>query len=166
MPSNNNNSSGRGNSSSYLSFGKGKHGLATVGIVVLIIGMGLAYYYIYNSNKIDTFTGSSGTPNLTAGPNECIVALFYTEWCGHCKKFKPEFKSAMAKMNGKKSKSGVANGKTVRFEMIDCDEHKDLGKEYDISGYPTVKIISNGKAEDYDGERSYDGLKEYLSVDY
>ena len=163
MPSNNNNSS-RGNASSYLSFGKGKHGLATVGILVLVIGMGLAYYYIYKSNQ-DSFTGSSGTPNLTAGPNECIVALFYTEWCGHCKKFKPDFKSAMEKMNGKKSKSGSAKGKTVRFEMIDCDENKELGKEYDISGYPTVKIISNGKAEDYDGERSYNGLKEYLNVD-
>ena len=47
--------------------------------------------------------------------------------------------------------------------MVDCDKHKTLAKENDVSGFPTVKILNDdGSSEEYDGERSFEGLSSYF----
>ena len=162
MPSaNNNNSSKLGMSS--LSFGKGKHSLAASGLVLLILLLGVGYYYMYKSNRNEPFESA---PNLSPASGECIVALFYADWCGHCKKFKPDFEKAMSKLNGKVSKGSETKGSKVNFVKVDCDVHKSLATDNGVSGYPTVKIFkSDGSSIDYDGERSYNGLKKYLVID-
>ena len=159
MPSNNN------SSKMSMSFGKGKNGMAMTGLFIIIIGVCFAYYYMYKSNH-EGFNSES--TNLTPKSGEVIVALFYAPWCGHCKTFKPEFETAMGELDGKKATKDKIKGKTVRFAKIDCDkeENKPLAKKYNIGGYPTVKIISdNGAAIEYDGERSSDGMRKYLTVD-
>ena len=139
--------------------GKGKHYWASIGLVVLVLAMVLVYYYVSKSNR-EGFEG--GAPNLTPAKGECIIALFYAEWCGHCVKFKPHFEKAMSELNGSKN----SKGKTVRFVKIDCDENKELGKQFGVSGYPTIKILSDdGTQDDYDGARSFEGLKKYLISD-
>ena len=144
-------------------YGKGKHYWASIGLVVLVIAMVVAYYYVSKSNR-EGF--EDGTPNLTPAKGECIVALFYAEWCGHCVAFKPKFENAMDTMNGKKSKGVDTRNKTVRFVMIDCDEHKQLATKYGVSGYPTVKILTDDDQQlEYSGERSLEGLQKYLVVD-
>ena len=139
--------------------GKGKHYWASIGLVVLIIAVVVAYYYIGKSNR-EGFEG--GAPNLTPAKGECIVALFYAEWCGHCKTMKPEYEKATSELNGKKNSSG----KTIRFEKVDCDENKELGKQFGVSGYPTIKILNDdGTQDEYSGKRNFDGFKKYLMSD-
>jgi hypothetical protein len=47
----------------------------------------------------------------------------------------------------------------MRLEMVDCDANKDLAKKYDVSGYPTVKILGDdGTHTEYGGERTFEGL--------
>ena len=153
--------SSKNNSSKSVSMfsGKGKHYWASIALVLLIIAIVVAYYYVSKSNH-EGFAG--GAPNLTPAKGECIVALFYAEWCGHCKTMKPEYEKATSELNGKKNSSG----KTIRFEKVDCDENKELGKKYDVSGYPTIKILNDdGTQDDYDGARSFEGLKKYLMSD-
>ena len=160
MPSNNNNSS-----KSSMSFGKGKHGMAVIGLLLLITVACVAYYYIYKSNQ-EGFDGE--VSNLVPASGECIVALFYAPWCGHCKTFKPHFEKAMDQLDGKTSGKPEIKGKTVRFVKVNCDEpeNKSLAKKYDIGGYPTVKILKDdGSDIEYDGERSLEGMKKYLVVD-
>jgi protein disulfide-isomerase-like protein len=139
--------------------GKGKNYWASIGLVVLIIAVVIAYYYVSKSNR-EGFEG--GAPNLTPANGEVVVVLFKTEWCGHCKTTKPEYEKATSALNGKKNSSG----KTIRFEKVDCDENKELGKEFGVSGYPTIKILNDdGSQDDYDGARSFEGLKKYLMSD-
>ncbi len=160
MPSNNNNKSSSSNSS--LSFGKGKHSMAALALVVIIIAICVAYYYIYKKNREGFAAGGSDgqVPNLTAASGECVVALFYADWCPHCVAFKPDFMSAKSDMDGKKTKSG----KSLRFVLVDCVEYKDLSKKYDVSGYPTVKILNDdGSSSEYSGQRNYDDLSKYLT---
>jgi len=45
----------------------------------------------------------------------------------------------------------------VPVAKIDATASKDLGTRYDVRGYPTIKILKNGKAIDYDGGRSETG---------
>lgn len=139
--------------------GKGKHYWASIGLVVLVIAVVIAYYYVSKSNR-EGFEG--GSPNLTPAKGEVVVVLFKTEWCSHCQKMAPHFDKATSALDGSKDSSG----KTIRFEKVDCDENKELGKQFGVSGYPTIKILNDdGTQDDYDGARSFEGLKKYLVSD-
>ena len=170
MPSNNNNSKSS-------KMPKSSQQWALIGLVVLILAIVIALYYMRKSNEgfeavnndsverkmsntlIET---TSIKPNLTPANGECVVALFYADWCPHCQHFKPDYKKAMNELNGKTGK----DGKKLRLVMVDCEAHKDLGKKYDVSGYPTVKLIKDdGTQVEYGGERTYEGLRKYLLSD-
>lgn len=67
-----------------------------------------------------------------------IVAFFYTDWCGYCKRFAPVF-NKVTKQKQFKSNLAVA--------YINCEdkENSELIKEYKIHGFPTVYMIdTNG----------------------
>lgn len=133
-----------------------KENWSMLAFATLIILLFAIYYLSYKSNY-EPFEG--GEPNLIVSSNETVIALFYADWCPHCVSFKPDYKKAMSTLNGKKYK-----GKDMRFEMVDCDKYKSLSKKYDVSGFPTVKILnSDGSNAEYSGERTYDGLTGYFS---
>jgi len=158
MPSNNSNKNSNKNS---MSFGKGKNNSAMLGFFFIIICIAVAYYYIYNYNH-----EGFNSQDLTPASGEVNVVLFYADWCGHCKTFKPIFNDAMTKLDGKKSRNSDINGKTIRLTKVECDENPELGKKYNINGYPTVKILKDdGSVLDYEGGRTLDGMKKFLVVD-
>ena len=146
-----------------------KSNWAGIVLVLLVLGVIAAYYFISKANR-EGFSDESETsgaligapPNLTPKGEECIVALFYADWCPHCVEFKPKFNEAKASLNGQKRK----NGKKLKFVLVDCEAFKELAAEFDVSGYPTVKIIEGkGTAKEYNGERTFEGLKKYLMSD-
>ena len=129
--------------------------VAFLGLLVILFG---AYYLASKSNNTQE-PFENVEPNLKAANGEAIVALFYADWCPHCVSFKPDYKKAMSELNGNNYK-----GKKLRFVMVDCDKYKSLAKENNVSGFPTVKILNdNGSSEEYDGERSFEGLTSYFS---
>lgn len=152
-----------------------------LGIVLLVVVV-VALYYMKRSNESFTnefnnakrnnniskkqsnalITGTDIKSRLNPATGECVVALFYADWCPHCQHFKPHFQRAMKELNGKPGK----DGKNMRLEMIDCDANKDISREYDVSGYPTVKILGDdGTQVEYGGDRTYEGLRKYLVSD-
>jgi thiol-disulfide isomerase/thioredoxin len=127
-----------------------------------LLGNTNEYFSEHSNGKKQMSNSSSSKPNLTAAKGECVIALFYADWCPHCVHFKPHFKKAMAELNGKVGK----DGKKMRLEMVDCDAHKEMGKKYDVNGFPTVKLIKDdGTQVEYGGERTYEGLQKYLVSD-
>lgn len=169
------------NSKSMLSMPKNKNSLAMLGGIALLVAVVIAIYYMQKSiaSNRESFSNNGNNnisrkmsnklsdntemkPNLKPEKGECVVALFYADWCPHCTHFKPDYKKAMAQLNGKMGK----DGKKLRLEMVDCDAHKELGRKYDVSGYPTVKIIKDdGTQVEYGGERTFEGLRKYLVSD-
>ena len=146
-----------------------KSNWAGIVLVLLFLGVIAIYYFIYKANR-EGFSSESeesgaligAPPNLTPKADECIVALFYADWCPHCVEFKPKFQKAMSKMDGQKGKTG----KKLKFVLVDCEEFKELAKEFDVSGYPTVKLIDGkGTSKEYNGERTIEGLQKYLMSD-
>jgi len=145
-----------------------------VGLLIIVV---VALYYMKRSNENFTshqnnniskkqsnalITGTDIKSRLNPGKGECVVALFYADWCPHCQHFKPHFQRAMSDLNGKTGK----DGKKMRLEMVDCDANKDISRQYDVSGYPTVKILGDdGTQVEYGGDRTYEGLRKYLVSD-
>ena len=128
--------------------------------VIFIIIFTLFYMSKNLNTQKDGFTNKNASePNLTPKQNECVVALFYADWCPHCVAFKPDYKRAMSELNGKTNKQN----KKIRLEMVDCDANKTIAKKHNVSGFPTVKIFNDdGTTDDYEGERTFIGIQNYL----
>ncbi|KAM9435977.1 protein disulfide-isomerase A6 [Clarias gariepinus] len=76
---------------------------------------------------------------------------FYAPWCGHCKSLVPEWKKAATALKG-----------VVKVGAVDADQHKSLGGQYGVRGFPTIKVFgaNKHKPEDYQGGRSSQAIVE------
>lgn len=88
--------------------------------------------------------------------NSPAFVFFYTNWCGHCKRCKPEFSKLIEEYQG-----------NVKIIMVDCEapENKDLVQSQNIKGFPTIRLFKNGMGgnyEEYTGGRTYSDFAEYL----
>lgn len=83
--------------------------------------------------------------NKVIGSDEIWLIEFYAPWCGHCKSLAPEWKKAATALKG-----------VVKIGAVDCDQHKALGGQYGVRGFPTIKVFGSNKnkAEDYNGGRT------------
>ena len=81
---------------------------------------------------------------------------FYAPWCGHCKRLVPTWTELSAKFIGNAG---------VRIAKVDCTlpEAKELCKQQEVNGFPTLLIYRNGeKLSEYNGSRSLDDLYEFV----
>nr|XP_002130820.1 protein disulfide-isomerase A4-like isoform X1 [Ciona intestinalis] len=82
---------------------------------------------------------------------EVVLLEFYAPWCGHCKTFAPTYEKIAQALEGK-----------VAVAKIDATASKDLGGRYEVTGYPTVKILKKVDGEHqaitYDGARTEDAV--------
>lgn len=124
----------------------------TIGVQLVPI-KGTTYYQavLENFSSNDKIKGalSNGKPAFVA---------FVADWCGYCKKIKPEWK---------KFEDGYSND-GCNVLSIECTQYKDLAKKHDISGFPTIKYLPKGLdnpegAINYEGDRSVQGFTKFLS---
>lgn len=89
-----------------------------------------------------------------AGPS---VVICKADWCGHCKKAAPEFQKLIAA-----SPIALPNGTHATVKMLDADQDKAEIKKYNVRGYPSILIINGSETTEYPGERTYEGVVEFL----
>ncbi|XP_015079485.1 protein disulfide-isomerase [Solanum pennellii] len=92
------------------------------------------------------------------GRHKFIVVEFYAPWCGHCKKLVPEYEKAAEILS--------QNDPPVVLAKVDANEeqNKALAGEFDVKGFPTLKILRYGGSvvQDYKGPREADGIVSYV----
>lgn len=87
--------------------------------------------------------------------NPLVMAEFYAPWCGHCKKLAPEYVKAAESLKAQ----------NIPLAQIDCDDNRDLCMQFQVPGFPTIKLIKNGdveSAKDYQGARSADAIVNFM----
>ena len=139
---------------------KTPRGRAAIGLIIVIVLGFLGYYFIYMNNHVDAF--SNTTPDLSPKSTECVVALFYADWCPHCVTFKPTFLKAKGMMDGKTCTCPEFKGKTLRFELVDCVANPTIAKEKEVQGFPTVKLFTESGTKEYSGPREIDSMNNYF----
>ncbi|KAL3052382.1 hypothetical protein OYC64_005015 [Pagothenia borchgrevinki] len=70
---------------------------------------------------------------------------FYAPWCGHCQSLTADWKKAATTLKG-----------IVKVGAVDADQHKSLGSQFGVKGFPTIKVFgaNKNKPEDYQGGRT------------
>nr|XP_023648626.1 protein disulfide-isomerase A4 [Paramormyrops kingsleyae] len=91
---------------------------------------------ILTDKNFDTFIQGKDT----------VLVEFYAPWCGHCKQFAPEYEKIAQTLK--------ENEPPISVAKVDATKENALGSRFDVSGYPTIKILKNGEPVDYDGDRS------------
>ncbi|KAK9811676.1 hypothetical protein WJX72_008165 [[Myrmecia] bisecta] len=106
-----------------------------------------------DKGPVINLTGSN-FKSVVGGSDGLFLVEFYAPWCGHCKSLKPEWEKAAKALSG-----------LVKVGAVDADQHKELGGEYGIQGFPTIKLmnVKNGKikASDYKGGRTAKDIVTY-----
>lgn len=90
--------------------------------------------------------------------SEKSIIICKAEWCGHCKTAAPEFQRLVSA-----SPITLSNGSKVNVTMLDADADKDKLSMYKIRGFPTILVNNGSDMLEYPGERTYNGIIEYLN---
>merc|ERR1711939_1001529 len=78
-------------------------------------------------------------------------------WCGHCKNLAPVYEELGQQYEFAKDKVTIAK--------VDADEHKSLGRDYGVQGFPTLKWFDGKSKEpqDYRSGRDIDSLAGFIT---
>jgi thiol-disulfide isomerase/thioredoxin len=130
-------------------------------LVVIAIFIGLAYY-VYTKH-VSPKLNPDFVPNnelvQEGDSNEAELYLFYTEWCPHCKKAKPIWEKLKSEYEGK-----TINGVIVHFKEVDCDKDEKTADQFNVEGYPTIKLVKDSQVIEYDAKPDYETLVEFLNT--
>lgn len=97
--------------------------------------------------------------DMTLASNELVFINFYAEWCHFSKLLTPIFEETADKVREAFPEAGrVVVGK------VDCDQESSVASRFQITKYPTLKIIRNGQPvkREYRGQRSVDAFLEFV----
>ena len=138
----------------------------TIIAVVILFGILAAFYYFYylapqmnaqyKPNSEQVGTGSDDSKNAE-------LLFFYADWCPHCKTAKPIWNDLKSEYQNK-----TINGYRVVFTEVNCSEETaevdKMMNQYNIEGYPTLKLIKDGQVIEYDAKPSKDTLTQFLNT--
>jgi protein disulfide-isomerase A1 len=83
-----------------------------------------------------------------------LLVEFYAPWCGHCKNLAPEYAKAAEELGNMDPPMYVAK--------VDATAATEVGKKYEIQGFPTLKFFKNGAVSEYQAGRTAKDIVDYV----
>ena len=99
--------------------------------------------------------------NTTTTNQYADFYYFYTTWCPYCKKSMVEWEKFKKEWNQK-----TYQGYTLQFHEVDCDIQEALANKYNVTQYPTIKLIKNGTIIDFDAKPTISSLTSFLNSSF
>ena len=105
----------------------------------------------------------AGTSTSYTSGTSVTIYYFHVDWCPYCKNSIGDWKNFAKDFNGT-----VKKDYTITCTDVNCTDDKDPNvkayvDKYDIKGYPTVKMVKDGKVIDYDAKVTYNGLTQFVN---
>ncbi|XP_031632132.1 endoplasmic reticulum resident protein 44 [Contarinia nasturtii] len=123
-------------------------------LLLLLVG-----YVFYNPADSGAVQLKNDNIDMTLASNELVFINFYADWCRFSNLLQPIFDEAADLAHKEFNHSGqVVMGK------VNCDEETAIAKRFQITKYPTLKIIQNGEVSkrEYRGQRSKEAFVEFV----
>lgn len=84
-----------------------------------------------------------------------VLIMFYTNWCGFCKKLKPQYSLAASEVRGKH---------VIAAMDMERPENNAVRKRFNITGFPTILYFENGQPlHTFEGDNTKDGIISFLA---
>ena len=120
-------------------------------IVILLIIIAVFNYFTKSQFLVEGFWEKTENTNTGAGGNYYLT-LFYADWCGHCKKMKPEWN---------KFKGGKYGSYCKEYESNEITS--EMSEKYGIQGYPTIILVKDDEVvTKYEGGREQVDFEEFI----
>ena len=99
--------------------------------------------------------------NNTSTVKVCELFYFYTSWCPYCKKSRVEWNKFKAEWDHK-----TYNGYVLQFQEVDCDVDETTATKYNVTKYPTIKLVKDDTVIDFDAKPTVDTLTRFLVASF
>ena len=134
--------------------------------ILLIAAAVYGYYTFYLPTKFarnyNDLSNKKPIANGQGGGGDVLVYFFHVDWCPHCKTAAPEWKTFSDNYDG-----AEINGYNIRCMNTECTNDKDpaitdMIQKYEIEGYPTIKMVKDGKTIDFDAKVTNGNLEKFV----
>jgi thiol-disulfide isomerase/thioredoxin len=124
------------------------------------------YKYIKYKSKYLKLSRMSNNNLMFGGYNENdkndknkkpTIKLFKSENCGWCAKFEPTWEELSKNLNSKYN--------FISYEYTNKNDKKHF-EENNVKGFPTILLDDKGTPVEYDGDRDFNTIKNFLEKMY
>ncbi|KAJ8654702.1 protein disulfide-isomerase domain [Lichtheimia ornata] len=133
-------------------------------VIALWTSLTLALAFYSNRDAVVELTPEN-FDRVVLDTKQLVAVEFYAPWCGHCQRLAPDWKKAAKNLQG-----------LVTLGAVNCDEDTNRGlcAQYEIKGFPTIKVFQPEKkrdkrtgqlakrAQDYPGARDARSIIDYM----
>jgi thiol-disulfide isomerase/thioredoxin len=134
-----------------------------IGVVILFAIIALLYYFFYFSKSNVKYKPNSEKIDSDSSNNTAELLFFFADWCPHCKAAKPIWNDLKSEYENK-----TINGYKLMFTEIDCSQETaevdKMMNQYNVEGYPTIKLLKDGQVIEYDAKPSKETLTQFLNT--
>ena len=139
---------------------KTKEFLMTKWKMILLVAVLVVVGYVAYTKYFKNAAAPSGERPSVEGFDDgsSTLRIFHVDWCPHCKDAVPEFEK-LAESNK------TVKGKEVEYVKVNPEEteqNKELASKFGVDGYPTIILTTGGKDITFQGERTAEGMKQFL----
>jgi len=132
-------------------------------LLFIILGGLYYYYYIYPNSQIKYKPNNEKITSQAENNQTAELLFFYANWCPHCKSAKPIWDDLKTEYENK-----TINGYKIIFTEIDCSQETTevdkMMNQYNVEGYPTIKLLKDGQVIEYDAKPSKSTLEQFLNT--
>eukprot|EP00435_Cladocopium_sp_Y103_P035272 s159_g9.t1 len=107
------------------------------------------------TGEVQVLTASNFSSSIREGKEQPWFVEFYSPHCGHCKRLASVWEELAKQLEGQ-----------VAVAKVDATHEESLADEWDVTGYPTLVLVSGGERYDFRGGRSLEALKSFALGGY
>lgn len=120
-------------------------------IAILLLLFFVIYKCFFQEKSKQYYINNAIQPFKQEKPS--TLYLFYADWCGHCKTFKPEWQQLEKELSNTNIITKKINGDS------EDKEDQDLMLKYNVSGFPTIiLLLPDETTYHYNGSRNKNDL--------